>query len=97
MTPPCAAVNSRRHHRAPPGPGQDVLGQRGGDRAVPDDLGRLPGAGFGQRGRGDDDRHLGLHVGGGGLPGDPFHQGVGHDLVAAALIAGVLDRVGVRP
>jgi hypothetical protein len=45
------------------------------------------------------DRHhdlqLGVHISCGGLSGEPLHQRVGHDLIAAARITGRLHRVGV--
>ena len=67
---------------------------------MPDDFGHLRGVargvGLGEGVDGDDDRDLGVDVAGGGLPGDPFDESVGHDLVAGSGVAGVLDGVGVR-
>lgn len=64
---------------------------------MPDHLCDLPffGGCVGKCVDGDDDRDLGVDVGGGGLSGDPFDEGVGHDLAAGAEVAGVLEGVGV--
>jgi hypothetical protein len=44
---------------------------------------------------GHHDAHLDVHIRRGGLPGDPFDQGVGHDLIPRTRIPGGEHRVGV--
>jgi hypothetical protein len=62
---------------------------------VADDLRGGAGVGVGERVEGEHDADLDVDIGGGGLPGDPFDEGVGHDLVAGAVVTGRDDAVGV--
>jgi len=84
---------------APPQPplagGQDVAGQIGGQRPVALQLGRRSVAGIERGIDGHHDLELGIHVGCGGLAGESFHQGVGHDLVPAPRITGGFHTIGV--
>src|SRR5690606_40479551 len=54
------------------------------------------GVGVEEGGVGDDEPDVDRATFGGGLPSETFDQGVGHDLVAGALIAGGFGSVGVR-
>jgi hypothetical protein len=66
-------------------------------RPVPHDLPGRRAIGIGQRVEGDDDPDLDIHVLGRRLPGEPFDQGVGQDLIpaAAAGVTGGDQPVGV--
>ncbi|HEY2193096.1 MAG TPA: hypothetical protein VGH76_12485 [Actinomycetospora sp.] len=79
--------------------GQEVAHDPAGQRPVPD---QLPGGlvvGVEQGVEGQHDPHLDVHVGGCGLSGDTFDEGVGDELVAGAAVGvpGGDQRVGVFP
>ena len=71
------------------------MGGAGGDRAVSGNLGRRGVVRIQQAGRWHEQVQFDVHVGGGGLAGDPLHQGVGHDLVSTATIPLSAHGVGV--
>jgi hypothetical protein len=64
---------------------------------VPDDLRAAPRFGVEQRVEGHHDADLDVDIRRGGLPGDPFDQRVGHDLIPRPGVPGRQHRVGVRP
>jgi hypothetical protein len=75
--------------------GEDVAHDAGRHRSVPGDVCGAAGLRVGQGVDRQDDPDLDVHIGGGGLSGDPFDQGVGHDLVPGALVAGGDQGIGV--
>ena len=80
------------------GRGQQFSRDVAGDRTVAGDLGRERAGRVEQGLDRHHDLHLDGHVAGGGLPGEPFDEGVGEDLPAAADDGGGGDVVGVdRP
>ena len=82
-------VTSRRRVFLSGGGGEQVPRDPGGDGTVAGDLGGERAVRVEQRLDGHQDLHLDAHVAGGGLSGQPFDEGVGEDLSAAAG-----DRVG---
>ena len=71
------------------------MGGAGGDRAVSGNLGRRGIVGVEQAGQWHEQVQFDVHIGGGGLAGDPFDQGVGHDLISTAPIPLSAHGVGV--
>jgi hypothetical protein len=79
------------------GGGGGAAGGRDGVGASGIGEGGVGEGGVGEGGDGDDDPHLGLHIAGGGLAGDPLDQGVGHDLVECPRVPAAFEGVGVLP